>query len=175
MALPLKSLAEDKEWKAHLAARRVPVAYCPAARLSYQAVRDGPAFQKQRKRWLSGHLATVRAHGLAMLGQGLWRGRLSQLDFACDLLQPPRSCLLLATLGFGVAASLGLASVVAGWVWLALAASLLGYGMLGLRLIGAAPRHFLALLSGVRLIAGIAKATALILLGYKAKEWEATR
>ncbi|RZK51571.1 MAG: glycosyltransferase, partial [Hymenobacter sp.] len=70
VSLPFRSLAEDKEWKAYLAQHRVPVAYCPAARLSYQAVGSGPAFQKQRKRWLSGHWASVRAHGPAMLGQG---------------------------------------------------------------------------------------------------------
>lgn len=176
MQLPSQSLAEDKEWKAALARQRVPVAYCPAAHLSYQAVGSGPAFQKQRKRWLSGHWASVRAHGAAMLGQGLVRGSLSQLDFAFDLLQLPRSCLLVAALGFGlVAAGTGRGSLVSAWVWLALATGLLGYGVLGLRLIGAAPRHLRVLLYGGRLVVGVVKSVVLITVGYKAKEWDATR
>ena len=176
VALPTHSLAEDKEWKAYLSRHRVPVAFCPAARLSYQAVGDGPAFQKQRKRWLSGHWAAVRAHGLAMLGQGLGRGRLSQLDFACDLLQPPRSVLLVAALGFaGLAQRLGHWSLLGSWGWLAVAAGLLGFGLLGLRLIGAAPRHLRVLLAGGRLVAGVVKSVLLIVAGYKAKEWDATR
>ena len=46
-----------------------------------------------------------------MLGQGLRRGRLSQVDFACELLLPPRSVLLVVALGFGAA---GLAGVPGG-------------------------------------------------------------
>lgn len=176
VALPLQSLAEDKEWKAYLSRHRVPVAYCPAARLSYQAVGSGPAFQKQRKRWLSGHWASVRLHGLAMLGQGLLRGNFSQLDFACDLLQLPRSCLLVGALVFGLAAAgTGRWSLVSGWGWLTLALALLGYGLLGLRLIGAAPRHLRVLLYGGRLVAGVVKSVVLIAVGYRTKEWDATR
>ncbi|RZK62333.1 MAG: glycosyltransferase, partial [Hymenobacter sp.] len=177
VALPSQSLAEDKEWKAFLAGRRIPVAYCPAARLSYQAVGSGSAFQKQRKRWLSGHWASVQAHGLAMLGQGLGRGSLSQLDFACDLLQLPRSCLLVASLVFGLVAAGtgGRWSLLSGWGWLGLAGGLLGYGLLGLRLIGAAPRHLRVLLSGGRLVAGVVKSVVLIGAGYKTKKWDATR
>jgi cellulose synthase/poly-beta-1,6-N-acetylglucosamine synthase-like glycosyltransferase len=174
LAVPSASLAEDKEWKAYLTRHRVPVAYCPAASLSYLAVGDGRAFQKQRRRWLSGHVASVRAHGLALLAQGLGRGSASQVDFACELLQPPRSLLLAAMLGFGaVAAVAGHWMLLAGW--LAVAAALLGYGVLGLHLIGAQPRHLRALLYGGRLVAGVVKSWLLIGLGYKEKEWEATR
>lgn len=176
MALPITSLAEDKEWKAHLASRRIAVAYCPEALLSYQAVGTGAAFARQRRRWLSGHLATVKAHGLAMLGQGLRRGSLSQIDFACDLLQVPRSCLLVAALGFAAAAGwAGQGSLLSSGGWLAVAAGLLAYAGLGLHLIGAAPRHWLALLSGAGLVVGVAKSLALIVVGYKDKEWKATR
>jgi cellulose synthase/poly-beta-1,6-N-acetylglucosamine synthase-like glycosyltransferase len=175
MALPISSLAEDKEWKAYLSQQQVPVTYCPAARLSYEAVQDRKAFGKQRKRWLSGYVASVRTHGLAMLGQGLRRGSLSQVDFAFDLLQMPRSCLFLAALVFGAAAGAGPWALVSGWVWLGLAAGLLGYAVLGLCLIGAAPRHFMALLYGGRLVADVAKSMLLIVIGYKAKGWDATR
>ncbi len=174
MALPQTSLAEDKEWKADLTQRRVPVAYCPAAGLSYQTVSDPQAFGKQRQRWLAGQLTSARTHGLPLLAQGLRRGSLTQLDFACDLLQPPRSCLLVAALVFG-AVALSTGQPALGGAWLVLAGSLLGYGVLGLRLIGAAPRHLLALLVGVGLVMGVAKSVALILVGYKEKDWKPTR
>ncbi|AMR26376.1 hypothetical protein A0257_04170 [Hymenobacter psoromatis] len=176
MAQPIISLAEDKEWKAYLAAAEVPVAYCATASVSYQTVSDGAAFRRQRQRWLAGQFASARAHGLLMLAQGLRRGRLSQLDFACDLLQPPRSCLLIAAVIFGAVAGLaGSWSLVSMWVWLGLATCLLAYGALGLKLVGAAPRHFLALFSGARLVADVARSVMLILVGYKEKDWKATR
>lgn len=174
MALPQTSLAEDKEWKADLVRRQVPVAYCPAASLRYHTVGSQQAFGRQRQRWLSGQLASAKAHGLPLLARGLAGGSLRQLDFACELLQPPRSCLLVAALVFGVVA-LGTGQAVLGVVWLGLAMALLAYGGLGLRLIGARPRHFLALLAGVRLVVGVAKSVALILVGHKDREWKATR
>lgn len=174
LAVPSASLAEDKEWKAYLTRHRVPVAYCPAASLSYLAVGTGPAFEKQRRRWLSGHAASGRAHGLALLGQGLRRGSLSQVDFACELLQPPRSLLLAAALACGVVAAVaGQWALLAGW--LVVAAALLGYGVLGLYLIGAQARHLRALLYGGRLVAGVVKSWVLIGLGFQEKEWRATR
>ena len=176
MAQPIISLAEDKEWKAYLAASEVPVAYCATASVSYQTVSDGAAFHKQRRRWLAGQFASARTHGLPMLTQGLRRGRLSQLDFACDLLQPPRSCLLIAAVVFGTVAGLSASwSLVNMWVWVCLATCLLAYGGLGLKLVGAAPRHFLALFSGARLVADVGKSVVLILVGYKEKDWKATR
>lgn len=176
MAQPVISLAEDKEWKAYLAAAQVPVAYCAPASVSYQTVSNGAAFRKQRQRWLAGQFASARAHGLPMLAQGLRRGRLSQLDFACDLLQPPRSCLLVAALVFGAVAGFAPAwSLVGPGVWLGLATCLFAYGALGLRLVGAAPRHFLALFSGARLIVEVTKSVLLIVTGHKEKEWKATR
>ena len=176
VVLPEATLAEDKEWKAYLTRHRVPVAYCPAASLRYEAVHSGPAFARQRQRWLAGQLAAARTHGLAMLGQGLRRGWLSQLDFACELLLPPRSVLLVVALGFGAAGLAGAPAVLlGGGGWLALAAALLGYGALGLRLVGAGPRHLWALLTGGRLVVGVVRSAVLILLGYKDKEWKPTR
>ncbi|MEJ7660242.1 MAG: hypothetical protein WKG07_11795 [Hymenobacter sp.] len=46
MALPVTSLAEDKEWKAYFTRHRIAVRYCPAASLSYQTVGDGAAFRQ---------------------------------------------------------------------------------------------------------------------------------
>lgn len=176
MALPVTSLAEDKEWKAYFTRHRIAVRYCPAASLSYQAVGDGAAFRQQRRRWISGHLASARTHGLPTLGLALRHGSLAQLDFAFDLLQPPRSVLLVATGLFGLVSwAAGSWSVVGPGIWLALAGALLSYGAVGLRLIGAAPRHFWALLSGVRLVAGVVKSAALTLAGQKEKSWKATR
>lgn len=176
MSQPIVSLAEDKEWKAYLTTAGVPVAYCATASVSYQTVNDGAAFRKQRQRWLAGQFASARAHGLPMLAQGLRRGRLSQLDFACDLLQPPRSCLLVAAVIFGAVAGLaGSWSLVNMWAWLGIATCLLAYGALGLKLVGAAPRHFLALFSGTRLVIDVARSVMMILFGFKEKQWKATR
>ncbi|RZK61835.1 MAG: glycosyltransferase, partial [Hymenobacter sp.] len=116
MALPQTSLAEDKEWKADLVRRQVPVAYCPAASLRYHTVGSQQAFGRQRQRWLAGQLASAKTHGLPLLAQGLAQGSLRQLDFACELLQPPRSCLLVVALAFG-AVALGTGQAVLGWVW----------------------------------------------------------
>ncbi|MEJ7660241.1 MAG: hypothetical protein WKG07_11790 [Hymenobacter sp.] len=80
--------------------------------------------------------------------------------------------LLVATALFGLVGwAAGSWSLVGPGIWLALAGALLSYGALGLRLIGAAPRHFWAMLSGARLVAGVVKSAALVLAGQK-KELE---
>lgn len=176
VALPGSSLAEDKEWKVYLTRQAIAVRYCAAARLSYLTVATPGAFAQQRRRWLTGHLATVRAHAPALLAQALRTGRLAPLDCALDLLQPPRSLLLLGTLAAAGGAALAPGwALLPAWAWLGLAAGVLAYGALGLRLIGARVRHLWLLVSGVRLVGIMARSLAAVVLGGKDKHWRPTR
>ena len=176
VALPGTALAEDKEWKVWLTAHRQRVAYCPTARLSYEVVSDAKAFERQRGRWLLGYYQSMRTHGIGMLLRGLRGANPAQLDLAGDLLQPPRSLLVLAVAGFGgLALAFGGASLVSGWVWLAVLLGFGLYGSLGLRLIGARARHYLLLFAGFRLMGAVVRASAAAVLGRGAKAWAATR
>ncbi len=175
MALPVTSLAEDKEWKVYLTQHRMRVAYCPTARLSYEVVRDAAAFRQQRARWLAGYFQSLRTYGPRMLWRGLCEANLAQLDLALDLLQPPRSVLLAAATFFGVLAVCHAPlSLVSGWVWLGTLAAFWLYGALGLRLIGARPRHYLLLFSGFRLVGTVLHTCLRIGLGRGVGAWQAT-
>ena len=174
--LPIASLAEDKEWKVYLTARNVRVGYCPTARLSYEVVGDAKAFQKQRNRWLSGYYQSLKTHGISMLVHGVKSRNLAQLDLAGELLQPPRSILLLAAVVFGLLAfAFERFALVSGWVWMGVIACFGLYGAIGLRLIGARPRYYLLLFSFLKLVGVVVKSTAVIVLGRGVAGWDATR
>lgn len=175
MALPSTSLAEDKEWKVWLTANNLRVAYCPTARLSYEVVSDARAFQQQRSRWLMGYYQSLRSHGISMLVRGIRGGSLAQLDLAGELLQPPRSLLVLAAALFWVLAQGGGATLVSSWVWPGIILAFGLYSGLGLRLIGAQPRHYLLLFTSLKLIGIVVKASSEVLLGRGVKGWAATR
>ena len=176
VALPSTSLAEDKEWKVYLTSKNIRVAYCPTARLSYEVVSDATAFQQQRNRWLTGYFQSFRTHGISMLLRGIRGANLAQLDLAGDLLQLPRSILVLAALFFGLLAQLyPQFALVSGWVWLGIILAFGVYGSLGLRLIGAQLRHYLLLFSGVKLMAMVIKSSGAAVIGRGAEVWAATR
>lgn len=175
MALPNTSLAEDKEWKVYLTKHRLAVAYCPTARLSYEVVTDADAFELQRNRWLAGYFQSLKTHGLGMLGRGLRNVSLAQLDLAADLLQPPRSVLVLAAaLCGGLAFWFERLALVSGWVWLGLVLAFWLYGALGMWLIGAHLRHYLLLLSSLRIVGVVVKVTLAVVLGRAAAAWTPT-
>ncbi|GAB3292326.1 glycosyltransferase family 2 protein [Hymenobacter humi] len=175
-ALPVTSLAEDKEWKIHLTKKNMHVAYCPTARLSYEVVCDAKAFHKQRKRWLSGYFQSLKMHGPGMLLRGIKNGNLSQLDVAADLLQPPRSILLLAAVVVGgLSFAFEEVALVNGWGWLGFIIAFALYGSIGLWLIGARPRSYLLLFSSFKLIATVARSAGAIILGQGVEDWSATR
>lgn len=176
MALPITSLAEDKEWKVHLTKRHIAVAHCPTARLTYEVVSDAQAFRRQRDRWLAGYYQSLQTHGPRMLARGLRGANLAQLDLAGDLLQPPRSVLVLATAGLALLGVFGGRHQLlgSGW-WLGLTLAFWLYGALGLWLIGARPRHYLLLFTSLRLLGAVAKSTAGAVLGWGVEAWEATR
>ncbi|TGD80577.1 glycosyltransferase family 2 protein [Hymenobacter wooponensis] len=176
MRLPEYSLAEDKDWKAYLVEREIKVDFCPAARLSYEVVDNSQAFQKQRSRWLAGHFETLKKHGFRLLGQGLLHGKFAQIDFACELLQPPRSILLFSILFFAIASFFfPQYSLLAGWTWWVLAVVFVLYGFIGLRLIRAKRHHYLLLLSGLNLMLNILKSVVAITFGKSSQTWAATR
>ena len=176
VALPSTSLAEDKEWKVYLTSENIRVAYCPTARLSYEVVSDVKAFQQQRNRWLTGYYQSFRTHGISMLLRGIRGANLAQLDLAGDLLQLPRSILVLAALFFGLLAQwFSQFALVSSWVWLGVILAFGVYGSIGLRLIGARPRHYLLLFSGFKLMAMVIKLSGAAVLGRGVEVWAATR
>jgi cellulose synthase/poly-beta-1,6-N-acetylglucosamine synthase-like glycosyltransferase len=176
MLLPVVSLAEDKEWKVFLTERNIRIDYCPTARLSYEVVAEAAAFGRQRDRWLAGYYQLLRAHGLPMLLQGIRQASFAKLDMACDLLQPPRSVLVLAVAGFSLLAfffpQLGLVSY---GVWLAIVLLFLAYAAIGLRLIRAPARAYLMLFFSTRLLTTVAKSMLAVVLGRGVNNWNATR
>lgn len=176
MQLPVVSLAEDKEWRVFLTQRNIRIDYCPTARLSYEVVAEPDDFGRQRDRWLAGYYHLLRTQGLPMLVQGIRQASLAKLDMACDLLQPPRSVLVLAAAGFGlltfVFPQLGPVGYKA---WLAITLLFLGYAALGLRLIGAPARAYLTLFFSVRLLAVVIKSLLSVVLGRGVNTWDATR
>ena len=176
MMEPNKSLAEDKEWKVYMTEHNIRVDYCPVARLSYEAVSDSKAFQKQRKRWLAGYYEALKTSGVKMLIQGIRRASLTRLDLAGDLLQPPRSVLIFATAFFGM---LGLwfsrLTLLNPWAWFGITFIFLIYGSIGMWLIGARPRHYFLLVSGLRLIKIIINSIFEIIMGKGVGVWDATR
>ncbi|GAB3577887.1 glycosyltransferase family 2 protein [Hymenobacter daeguensis] len=176
MALPIVSLAEDKEWKVFLTQRNVRIDYCPTARLGYEVVAETPDFGQQRARWLAGYYHLLRTHGLPVLLQGLRQASPARLDLACDLLQPPRSVLFLAAVAYAVLAyCFPRQSLVSAGVWLAIVGMFAMYGAIGLRLIGAPARSYLLLFSSLRLIILVTKSTLAVVLGRGVHAWAPTR
>jgi cellulose synthase/poly-beta-1,6-N-acetylglucosamine synthase-like glycosyltransferase len=176
MQLPVVSLAEDKEWKVFLTQRNIRIDYCPTARLSYEVVEEADAFGRQRNRWLAGYYNLLRTHGLPMLMQGIRQASFAKLDMACDLLQPPRSVLVLAATGFCLLTFIFPQLGPLGYeVWLTITLLFLGYAAIGLRLIGAPARAYLALFFSVRLLTMITKSMLSVVLGRGVNTWDATR
>ncbi|MFC7667228.1 hypothetical protein ACFQT0_07200 [Hymenobacter humi] len=115
-------------------------------------------------------------HGPGMLLRGIKNGNLSQLDVAADLLQPPRSILLLAAVVVGgLSFAFEEVALVNGWGWLGFIIAFALYGSIGLWLIGARPRSYLLLFSSFKLIATVARSAGAIILGQGVEDWSATR
>lgn len=170
------SLVEDKVWKVYFSRKKIAVDYCPTAQLRYEVVHSNKDFQKQRKRWIAGHMEILRKYGFSMLWQSIKRGSFSQFDFAWELLQPPRSFLLILTFIFGLSALWdNQISLLPFWCWFLLTGSFFLYGALGMWLINARPAHYMHLFSGLDMILGIFKTTFMSLMGKTLDGWDATR
>jgi len=176
MRQPNNSLAEDKEWKVYMTEQNIAIDYCPTARLSYEAVSDSKAFQKQRKRWLSGYYQALKTYGITMLVRGIGHANLTELDLAGDLLVPPRSILMLTSAVFGLLAHWFVHfSLLSSWAWFGITFTFLLYGSLGLWLIGARPRHYFMPLSGLKLTGVVIKSIFALIMGKGVDVWDATR
>jgi cellulose synthase/poly-beta-1,6-N-acetylglucosamine synthase-like glycosyltransferase len=174
--LPGRHLAEDKEWNAYLAEYKIKVDYCACARLGYEAVALNKDFQKQRKRWIGSHIDMMKTYSWKMLIQSILNLNLMQFDCFCALMQIPRSLLLVSCLLFsGINLIAPQSSFLPHWGWLIITCCLILYGILGLYLVKARKRDYLAIPYMLQLVSGIIKTTFISLVGKETSEWNATR
>jgi 1,2-diacylglycerol 3-beta-glucosyltransferase len=112
------SKTEDLEFGVHLGLRGVRVAFAGGARV-YGDMPERPAVvDTQRERWIGGRVAMARRFAPALVRQAL-RGRsLMAADLACDLIVPPLSVLLLASIaGLAISLLLAMAAGATTWAW----------------------------------------------------------
>jgi cellulose synthase/poly-beta-1,6-N-acetylglucosamine synthase-like glycosyltransferase len=174
--VPGRHLAEDKEWNVYLSENNINVDYCPCARLAYEAVSSKKDFQKQRKRWIGSHFNVMKTYFWKMLTQSILNLNLMQFDCFCSLIQLPRSlllafCLLFSALDFFIPPS----SYIPHWGWITIMAGLILYGILGLYLIKARAKDYLAIPYVLSLLSDIVKTTFMSLAGKSVSKWDATR
>jgi len=124
------SKTEDLEFGVQLGLHGVRVAFAGGARV-YGDMPDRPSVvATQRDRWIGGRVAMARRFVPALVRQAA-RGRsLMAADLACDLIVPPLSVLLLASVT-GLALSLLLAIAAAGptWSWVMWLTTCVGLGV----------------------------------------------
>ncbi len=170
------TLVEDKAWEAQLLDEGIHIDWCPSARLGYEAVENNADFQKQRKRWVGGQIALIKAFAPKMTWQGITRLDLSQLDFALSVIQLPRSFMLMLAGLFGlIAFVIPAASFLPWWAWWGLGALFLVYAAYGFLLIRAEGKHYVRLFLAPMLVFGVAFTTLSSLLGRGVRRWDATR
>lgn len=176
LLLPGSHLAEDKEWNAYLAEHHTKVDYCACAQLGYEAVASKKDFHKQRKRWIGSHFAMMGKYGMKMFVQSITNLNVMQFDCFCALMQLPRSLLLMCCLFFSAFSFLlPQSSYLSLAGWLIVMISLVLYGVLGLYLVKARKKDYLAILSILGLMSGIIKTTFVSITGKGISQWNATR
>lgn len=150
---PGGSLTEDLDYSLELARRLgLRVGYAHEARVLAQMPTDAAQAGSQRSRWERGRLKMVRERALPLLWEGLRDRNRLLLDMGLDLLVPPLAELGALTLAWFSLVLLGTATHLLPHpaVWL-VSAALTGAGLLvyilgGLRVAGAPPEAFAALL-----------------------------
>jgi len=100
---PAYGVIEDQELALMLLEEGIPVHFSPRARVLGQMATSADAAAVQRARWEGGHFELVRRHLFSLMGKGLKKRRLLELDAALDLLVPPFSVLVLVTVVAAVA------------------------------------------------------------------------
>lgn len=150
---PGESLTEDLDYSLELARRMgLRVGYAHEARVLAQMPTEAAQAGSQRSRWERGRLKMVRERALPLVWEGLRDRNRLLLDMGLDLMVPP-----LAELGALITAWSGLILLGAAarllphpMAWLVAAAltiaGLLGYILGGLRVAGAPPEAYSALL-----------------------------
>jgi 1,2-diacylglycerol 3-beta-glucosyltransferase len=155
------SVVEDVEYGIRLGERGHRVHYAGEAHVYGDMVSSERASRSQRERWEGGRAQLAKRHALPLLRRAIAERNLLLADLAMDVLVPPLSVLVAATVA-GSAASLALAAVtrrpnLASVLFGASGLFLLGYGLRGWQVSG----------TGVRGLASLAYAP-----GYMA--WKAT-
>jgi len=150
---PGGSLTEDLDYGLELIRRLgVRVGYAHEARVLAQMPTDAARAGSQRSRWERGRLKMVRERALPLLWEGLRTRNRLLADMGLDLVIPPLAELFALTLTWSGLVVLGTAAHLLPHpaLWLS-AAALTGVGLLlyilgGLRVAGAPPEAFAALL-----------------------------
>ena len=150
---PGGSLTEDLDYGLELARRMgVRVGYAHEARVLAQMPTEAAQAGSQRSRWERGRLKMVRERSLPLLWEGVRDRNRLLADMGLDLMVPPLAELSALTLAWAGLVVIGMAAHLLPHpaVWLATAA-LTGAGLLvyilgGLRVAGAPPEAFAALL-----------------------------
>jgi cellulose synthase/poly-beta-1,6-N-acetylglucosamine synthase-like glycosyltransferase len=176
ITMPGSHLAEDKEWNAYLSMHHIKIDYCATARLGYEAVSLKKDFQKQRRRWISSHISMIGTYSVKMFTQSILNLNAMQFDCFCALMQIPRSLLIAFCCLFGLLSFLlPQSSFLPHGGWLIVITALILYGLLGLYLIKARKKDYLAIFSVFELASGVIKTTFISIFGRRVSEWRATR
>ena len=143
------SVVEDVEYGIRLGERGYRVHYAGEAHVYGDMVASERASRSQRERWEGGRAQMAKRHAVPLLRRALAERNLLLADLAMDVLVPPLSVLVAATLA-GSAASLALAAVtrrpnVAMVLFGASGAFLLAYGVRGWQVSGTGARGLASL------------------------------
>ncbi len=143
------SLVEDVEYGVYIGLHGSRVAYAPEAVVRGEMAVDGRSAASQRRRWEGGRRQLVRRLVPQLLRAAKARRSPMLLDLAFDLLLPPLSTLVLATMAgltfelvaFSSAGSPSLAL----WLWSSAALGLILYAVRGVQYAGLGLGGFLSL------------------------------
>lgn len=111
-SLATGDLVEDLQLGLELIVKNVRPTFCPAARVTTDLPDCERSFRSQRTRWEQGHLAAVTKQFPMLIGEALRQRRPDLAWTALDLVVPPLSLLLAASLLAW--AALGLSTVLSG-------------------------------------------------------------
>lgn len=144
------SIVEDLEYGIRLGYAGYRVHYAPEAHVYGEMVSSENASRSQRRRWEGGRLAIAKQHGGRLLAAGLAKRSGLLLDLAMDVLVPPLTFVVAATLVGSIAAvALGLAHPGARFAaipWLVSLGFVIAYVLRGWMLSGVGARGLLDLL-----------------------------
>lgn len=169
------SATEDKEWNAWLLEQKIPIKWCPSARLGYRVYEKNEEFQMQRVRWVRGQFISARKFAGKALLHGIFKGDLSQIDYACGLYQLPRSILIFMSLLCGLVNFFYFESTGRAYAWLIFSASSLPYEMLALRISHVQYTYKGLFATGFKMAWGVARSSMLNSIGTKANKWWSDR